>query len=148
MFCDIHLIAISQDGLMNLICSMWSEITIWNSLPNLPGANELKEKTHPPNFSQWRKKKPHLLHGNSTVGPLPHTMTTLSRNQPEPPPSPLWPMRIFSNFPNDTASSSNSSTCARRENGKCVSSCYKKQRNGRGMNKLTEAEWCIYVSVR
>ena len=41
MFCGIHLRAISQEVLMNLISNMCSEITLLNLPPHLPGTNEL-----------------------------------------------------------------------------------------------------------
>ena len=42
VFCGIHLRAISQEALMNLICNICSEITILK-LVHLPGANELND---------------------------------------------------------------------------------------------------------
>ena len=46
VFYGIHLWAISQEVLMNLIRNMCTEITTWNLLPYLPGANELKALFH------------------------------------------------------------------------------------------------------
>ena len=40
VFRGIHMRAISQDELMNLICNMCSEITLLKWLPHPPGANE------------------------------------------------------------------------------------------------------------
>ena len=39
--CDIHLIAISQELFINLICNIFSEITLLKLPPFLPGPNEL-----------------------------------------------------------------------------------------------------------
>ena len=40
VFCGIRLRASSQEVLINLIRNMCTEITTWNLLPYLPGANE------------------------------------------------------------------------------------------------------------
>ena len=43
-FCDIHLRAISQEMLMNLIRRKCSEITLLKSLPQLSSANDLNTR--------------------------------------------------------------------------------------------------------
>ena len=60
-FCDIHLRAISQEVLMNLICNKCSKITFMKFLSYLPGANELNTMAAVRHQAiTWTNVKPNL----------------------------------------------------------------------------------------
>lgn len=83
-----------------------------------------------------------LLQGNSTLadsGWPSSLISTLSRNQPQPPPRPSWPIRTLLRVPSDTASITNSSAWGKQSE--------RKKRDVKGWNAfLSNIRNCIWYA--